>query len=317
MTRRRRALLRGAARRPARRGVAPPAAGRAASARAARRDRVRERPRRHARALLAPPAAGPRAAPHLRQRGGGGARGLARRHARRLLDERPDRRRGGGERRDAHPHPRRRLEGRAAGLAARRPAPRRLRAAPRGRAGRAPPPRPRRRTGRWPATRSPSRARATTRARRASPDGAFVVFVREEHLMRVDLADGRVRRLTGGFKRERSPRFLPSGRIVCAWSEGKRHGIDAIDAEGKGRGAARGGRGLLPHDRPLAGRPLPRRDAHLGRRLPAPRRAPRGARRRRCASSTPRGARWPASRPRGGTRTTPPTGGVDARGAEV
>ena len=69
----------------------------------------------------------------------------------------------------------------------------------------------------------------------ASPDGAFVAFVRAEHLMRVDLADGRVRRLTGGFKRERSPRFLPSGRIVCAWSEGKRHGIDAIDAEGKSR----------------------------------------------------------------------------------
>ncbi len=69
----------------------------------------------------------------------------------------------------------------------------------------------------------------------ASRDGNFVVFVREEHLMRVDLADGRVRRLTGGFKRERSPRFLPSGRIVCAWSEGKRHGLDVIDAEGKGR----------------------------------------------------------------------------------
>ncbi len=69
----------------------------------------------------------------------------------------------------------------------------------------------------------------------ASPDGNFVAFVREEHLMRVDLSDGRVRRLTGGFKRERSPRFLPSGRIVCAWSEGKRHGLDVIDAEGKGR----------------------------------------------------------------------------------
>jgi Tol biopolymer transport system component len=68
-----------------------------------------------------------------------------------------------------------------------------------------------------------------------SPDGAFVVFVREEHLMRVDLADGRVRRLTGGFKRERSPRFLSPERIVCAWSEGKRHGIDAVDAEGRSR----------------------------------------------------------------------------------
>jgi Tol biopolymer transport system component len=69
----------------------------------------------------------------------------------------------------------------------------------------------------------------------ASPNGAFVVFVREDHLMRVDLADGRVRRLTGGFKRERSPRFLDQGRIVCAWTEGKRHGLDALDAEGRRR----------------------------------------------------------------------------------
>ncbi|HEX9189424.1 MAG TPA: hypothetical protein VGB87_20280 [Vicinamibacteria bacterium] len=68
-----------------------------------------------------------------------------------------------------------------------------------------------------------------------SPDGAFVVFVREHHLMRVELADGRVRRLTGGFKRERSPRFLEPGRIVCAWTEGRTHGLDAIDALGRGR----------------------------------------------------------------------------------
>lgn len=68
-----------------------------------------------------------------------------------------------------------------------------------------------------------------------SRDGRWVVFVREDHLMRVDLADGRVRRLTGGFKRERSPRFLPSGRLVCAWSEGKRHGIDVLDAEAGSR----------------------------------------------------------------------------------
>ena len=133
--------------------------------------------------------------------------------------------------------------------------------------------------------------------------------------MRVDLADGRVRRLTGGFKRERSPRFLPSGRIACAWSEGKRHGIDAIDADGEEPRAAHGGRGLLPHDRTLAGRPLLRRHAHLGRRLPAPGRASRGA---AGAGAPPRRFRaraWPASRRRGATRTTPPTGGVDATGA--
>lgn len=68
-----------------------------------------------------------------------------------------------------------------------------------------------------------------------SPDGLFVVFVRQDHLMRLELADGRVRLLSGGFKRERSPRFLPSGRLVFAWSEGKRHGIDTLGADGRGR----------------------------------------------------------------------------------
>jgi len=63
----------------------------------------------------------------------------------------------------------------------------------------------------------------------ASPDGTSVVFVREDRLMRVALGDGRVTRLSGGFKRDRSPRFLDPGRLVCAWSEGKKHGIDVID----------------------------------------------------------------------------------------
>jgi Tol biopolymer transport system component len=69
----------------------------------------------------------------------------------------------------------------------------------------------------------------------ASPDGTFVVFVREDHLLRVGLADGRTQRLTGGFRKERSPRFLAAGRIVCLWSEGKRHGLDVLDADGKNR----------------------------------------------------------------------------------
>jgi Tol biopolymer transport system component len=62
-----------------------------------------------------------------------------------------------------------------------------------------------------------------------------VVFVREGHLFRADLADGRLRRLTGGFRNERAPRFLPDGRLVCAWSEGKSHGIDVLDTDGGGR----------------------------------------------------------------------------------
>ena len=40
---------------------------------------------------------------------------------------------------------------------------------------------------------------------------------------------------SGGFKRDRAPRFLPSGRLVCAWSEGKRQGIDTLDPEGRSR----------------------------------------------------------------------------------
>jgi Tol biopolymer transport system component len=89
-----------------------------------------------------------------------------------------------------------------------------------------------RRVERAPLT-SPSAGDDTSPA--PAPDGASIVFVREHHLMAVSLADGRVRRLTGGFKRERSPRFLPGGRIVCAWSEDKRHGIDTLDAGGRGR----------------------------------------------------------------------------------
>jgi Tol biopolymer transport system component len=68
-----------------------------------------------------------------------------------------------------------------------------------------------------------------------SPDGSFVVFVREDNLFRVSLADGRTSRLTGGFKKSRAPRFLPSGRLVCLWAEGKRYGIDVLDADGKNR----------------------------------------------------------------------------------
>lgn len=67
------------------------------------------------------------------------------------------------------------------------------------------------------------------------PDASAIVFVREERLMRVSLADGRVRRLTGGFKRDRAPRVLPSGLIACAWTEGKRHGIDTLDVDGRSR----------------------------------------------------------------------------------
>jgi Tol biopolymer transport system component len=68
-----------------------------------------------------------------------------------------------------------------------------------------------------------------------SPDGTFVVFVREDHLWRVSLKDGRASRLTQGFRKSRAPRFLSSGRLVCLWNEGKQHGLDRLDADGKNR----------------------------------------------------------------------------------
>jgi Tol biopolymer transport system component len=68
-----------------------------------------------------------------------------------------------------------------------------------------------------------------------SPDGTYVVFVREDNIWRVSLADGHTSRLTGGFKKSRAPRFHPSGRLVCLWTEGKLQGIDVMDADGKNR----------------------------------------------------------------------------------
>ncbi len=68
-----------------------------------------------------------------------------------------------------------------------------------------------------------------------TPKGDAVVCVREDNLVRVDLAGERARRLTGGFKRVHGPRFLPSGRLAFLWSEGKQYGIDVIDGDGKSR----------------------------------------------------------------------------------
>ena len=68
-----------------------------------------------------------------------------------------------------------------------------------------------------------------------SPDGAFVVFEREEGLVRLDLKDGRSRRLTTGFRKLHRPCFLPAGTIAGLWSEGKRFGIEVLDGEGRDR----------------------------------------------------------------------------------
>lgn len=65
------------------------------------------------------------------------------------------------------------------------------------------------------------------------PDGSCVVFVRQDSVFRLDLAERRTRRLTGGFRRMRQPRFLSSGRLLCLWTQEKLHGIDVMDVDGR------------------------------------------------------------------------------------
>jgi Tol biopolymer transport system component len=68
-----------------------------------------------------------------------------------------------------------------------------------------------------------------------SPDGTAVAFVRGDNAYRLLLGDGSVRRLTGGFRVVRHTRFLPTGRLLFLWSQGKQFGIDAMDADGGNR----------------------------------------------------------------------------------
>jgi Tol biopolymer transport system component len=67
------------------------------------------------------------------------------------------------------------------------------------------------------------------------PDGTGVVFAREDNLFRLDLKDDRTRRVTGGFRKYRYPRFLPSGKLLALWNEGKQYGIDVMEKNGKNR----------------------------------------------------------------------------------
>jgi Tol biopolymer transport system component len=73
------------------------------------------------------------------------------------------------------------------------------------------------------------------------PADATVIFVREDGVFRLDLAGRGTRRLTGGFRKCRSPRLLPSGRLVYLWTEGKLHGVDTVDLDGKNRELLREG----------------------------------------------------------------------------
>jgi Tol biopolymer transport system component len=70
---------------------------------------------------------------------------------------------------------------------------------------------------------------------RFSPDGQALVCVREDHVFRIGLADGRPQRVTTGFRKYRSPRFLPSGRLLALWTQDKQFGLDVMDLDGRNR----------------------------------------------------------------------------------
>jgi Tol biopolymer transport system component len=72
-------------------------------------------------------------------------------------------------------------------------------------------------------------------APRFSPDGTAVVCIREDHVFRISLADGRATRLTGGLRTYRAPRFLPDGRLIALWSQEKQFGLDVMDKDGRNR----------------------------------------------------------------------------------
>jgi Tol biopolymer transport system component len=66
-----------------------------------------------------------------------------------------------------------------------------------------------------------------------APDGSHLVFVREDAVFRLSLSDGRAQRLTLGLRKYHGPRFLPGGRLLVLWSEGKRFGFEAMDLDGR------------------------------------------------------------------------------------
>jgi len=68
-----------------------------------------------------------------------------------------------------------------------------------------------------------------------APDGASLVYVREERLFRFDLVSGQTRALTGGFRAMRCPRFLPDGRLLALWTQEKQFGIDLLGEDGTAR----------------------------------------------------------------------------------
>jgi Tol biopolymer transport system component len=68
-----------------------------------------------------------------------------------------------------------------------------------------------------------------------APDGKTLVYLRDANVFRLDLASGQSTRLTGGFRSIRAARFLPSGRLLALWQQGKQCGLDAMDADGNNR----------------------------------------------------------------------------------
>jgi Tol biopolymer transport system component len=67
------------------------------------------------------------------------------------------------------------------------------------------------------------------------PDGSFLVLVRAGGVYRLEPGTDRAHRLNTGFRVMRGVSFLPSGRLLAPWTEGKQFGLDLMDVEGKNR----------------------------------------------------------------------------------
>lgn len=66
-------------------------------------------------------------------------------------------------------------------------------------------------------------------------DGSFVVLVRAGGVYRLEPGTDRAHRLITGFRVMRGVSFLPSGRLLAPWTEGKQFGLDLMDTDGKNR----------------------------------------------------------------------------------
>jgi hypothetical protein len=82
-------------------------------------------------------------------------------------------------------------------------------------------------TRREPLTATPGQAEHSPDV---APDGASVLFVRDDQVFALALATRQERRLTSGFRRRGAPRHLGSGDVLFPFTDDKQAGIERLRA---------------------------------------------------------------------------------------